>query len=293
MPENLDPRRRCDAVFLMPIYQEIIKAGFHGVFQWTFFFLRKPLGRFGWHLHDPNLLGMLLNLSRWPKSCFFWATNDQTSAFHSVSGWQQKNWGEHHLGRWFCQKHLEHIFYFIHGVEVVSPLSGIICEEPRGPYQQGLRNPHKNTKGGQKSLFLYVCIYIYMHIYICIKICIYIYMPYIQHMLYTYIYIFICISIFFSCPLGHWVTGTLCWNEAKHLFSNDSWNQSFLKLGMDHLVPLVNRRTAPKAPVKIPLARPTMMPSSDVVVRETPAQLVLSRLGFNSIPLGAETGTCE
>ena len=141
-------------------------------------------------------------------------------------------------------------------------------------HQQGLRNPYKNTRKVVKNS----CIYIYMHM----QIYVYIYMLYIQHML-----------IFFSCPLGHWVTGTLCWNEAKRLFSNDSWNQSFLKLGMDHFVPLVNRRTAPKAPVKIPLARPTMMPSSDVVVRETPAQLVLSRLGFNSIPLGAETGTCE
>lgn len=138
---------------------------------------------------------------------------------------------------------------------------------------RGLRNPYKNTRKVVKNS----CIYMHMQIYVYI-----IYMLYIQHML-----------IFFSCPLGHWVTGTLCWNEAKRLFSNDSWNQSFLKLGMDHLVPLVNRRTAPKEPVKIPLARPTMMPSSDVVVRETPAQLVLSRLGFNSIPLGAETGTCE
>lgn len=158
-----------------------------------------------------------------------------------------------------------------------SRLSGIICQElpvlfsPTGVTE----SVQKYTKGGQKLLYIYI--------YICICKYIIIYMLYIQRML-----------IFFSCPLGHWVTGTLCWNEAKRLFSNDSWNQSFLKLGMDHLVPLVNRRTAPKAPVKIPLARPTMMPSSDVVVREIPAQLVLSRLGFNSIPfLGAETGTCE
>ena len=157
-----------------------------------------------------------------------------------------------------------------------SRLSGIICKSfPCSFHQQGLRNPYKIHERWSKTP-----VYIYMHMQIYVYI--YIYTLYIQHML-----------IFFSCPLGHWVTGTLCWNEAKRLFSNDSWNQSFLKLGMDRLVPLVNRRTAPKAPVKIPLARPTMMPSSDVVVREIPAQLVLSRLGFNSIPLGAETGTCE
>ena len=92
---------------------------------------------------------------------FFWATNDQTWAFHSVSGWQQrgvKNWGEHHLGRWFCQKHRGWVESFVRASRALFTNRGY-----------GIRT--KYTKGGQKLLYIYIYAYA--------NICIYIYTRYI------------------------------------------------------------------------------------------------------------------